>query len=1389
MPSFLKSIKAFAFTALLLVGTRSGIVEAQTAPAQLGGQDPFEQLAQQYEGSIRPLLESHCLKCHNDDLAEGELDLARMESLTAVRRELRIWQKVLFMIENAEMPPKKSKQLTKEQYETLRSWVVTYLDAEAHANAGDPGRVVIRRLTNVEFDRTVRDLTGIDFRPTREFPEDSAAGEGFTNTGESMVMSPALIDKYLDVAQELASQAVLLPDGFRFSAGGNRPDWSEEPLDKIREIYNSDTQEYHFREKWGTVNLTPYCRTLIQQRERLRSDSAQVDVVAKEAGLNQYYLRHLTSLVSDETQSELLAEIQKRLAEAATLTDETAIDSEATAIANAIHTWRDQLWNIDPVGQLFNQGQQPQSPLTQSQEFRLELKPSGNEGARFSLVTRSGGDGPQADKVHWKNARIEGPEGSSPIALRDVRAHVARLNTFRRDTLASVEEYLNAIAASSQKEEFTPIPELAKAHGVNELLLRAWSDFLDISLTRGMGITGLITEKATRIAGRDSVSGWSANPPNVVANMSHDQTVTIPGITRPRTVHVHPDPQNDVAVGWRSLFTGHVRVEASVESVAGGGNGVTWKLTVQRGTRIEQLASGHIDALGSIRPPAINDLQVSAGDVVSLVIGAHDGNHSGDQTQVNLLITEQSNELRSWNLAADIAGDILAGNPHVDSFGHPDVWYFYLPNQDSKRTDVLPDGSLLARWRQAVESGKLEDAARLSAEVSVLFQSGPTKATPESDRKLYSETFSSQSAFFRRFDYATLAQIAPDLGDDTQDSPWGIDPAGFAGDGNGTLVVNAPNVTNIAIPTDIATGRTLVVTGEIAKSATGRVQLEVVAGKKDAVDSLAPGLPIFISDGSVARQQFEDALADFRELFPRIMCCRSVVPGHFVNTITLQKLHREDEHLMRLMMGDEERAHLDKLWAEVLYISRDAIETLEYYPLFVEFSTQGTDTHEFIPLEPGIRERASALEELLQETEPVHLNALIQFAARAFRRPITEFEERALLAMYADLRAAEETHDAAFRGVLSRVFISPAFLYRIEEPVSGEEDGAVNDWELATRMSYFLWSTMPDEKLIATAAAGRLGEPDTLVAEARRMLGNERVRGLATEFACQWLHVRGFDSFDEKNERQYPGFADIRDDMYEETIRFFEDLFRRDGSVLEILDADHTFLNETLAAHYGIEGITGDEWRRVDEMKQKSRGGVLGMATVLAKQSGATRTSPVLRGNWIVETLLGEKLPNPPATVPELPDALSREGLTVRQMTERHVSEESCSNCHVRIDPFGFALESFDAIGRYRTEDLIGQPVDTLAQLRDGTRFTGIDGLRSYLVNQRRNDFLEQLCRKLLGFALGRTVELSDQPLVDAMVKNLTENDFKFSAAVETILHSKQFRFHRGLESTHEESL
>jgi len=190
------------------------------------------------------------------------------------------------------------------------------------------------------------------------------------------------------------------------------------------------------------------------------------------------------------------------------------------------------------------------------------------------------------------------------------------------------------------------------------------------------------------------------------------------------------------------------------------------------------------------------------------------------------------------------------------------------------------------------------------------------------------------------------------------------------------------------------------------------------------------------------------------------------------------------------------------------------------------------------------------------------------------------------------------------------------------------------------------------------------------------------------------------------------------------------------------------------------------------------------MAALLSKQSGATRTSPVLRGNWVAETLLGEHLPDPPPTVPELPDAVSREGLTVRELTEKHVSAIECAGCHVLIDPFGFALESFDAVGRFRQKDFVDKPVDTRAELRDGTKFTGIDGLKSYLLNERRDDFLRQFCRKLLGYSLGRPVQLSDEPLIAEMLGNLSEYEFRFSTAVETIVGSKQFRNHRGLEAT-----
>ena len=234
--------------------------------------------------------------------------------------------------------------------------------------------------------------------------------------------------------------------------------------------------------------------------------------------------------------------------------------------------------------------------------------------------------------------------------------------------------------------------------------------------------------------------------------------------------------------------------------------------------------------------------------------------------------------------------------------------------------------------------------------------------------------------------------------------------------------------------------------------------------------------------------------------------------------------------------------------------------------------------------------------------------------------------------------------------------------------------------------------------------------------------------------------------------------------------------------MLELIESDHAFLNESLAKHYGIPGVKGPEWRRVDGVKAHGRGGVLALGAILTTQSGASRTSPVLRGNWLLESLLGEKLPKPPKNVPQLPDdEAATDGLTVRQLVEKHRSVASCASCHNRIDPFGFALEAYDPIGRLRQKDLGGRPVDTRAELKDGTRFQGFDGLKDYILTRRKDEFLRNFCRKFLGYALGRSIQLSDEPLIDEMLTRLRASDYRVSAALETILRSQQFRYHRGL--------
>ena len=268
----------------------------------------------------------------------------------------------------------------------------------------------------------------------------------------------------------------------------------------------------------------------------------------------------------------------------------------------------------------------------------------------------------------------------------------------------------------------------------------------------------------------------------------------------------------------------------------------------------------------------------------------------------------------------------------------------------------------------------------------------------------------------------------------------------------------------------------------------------------------------------------------------------------------------------------------------------DALTLVDAFQQLLEYASQDADPRVFEPMRKPINDRAAAFRRELVAAEPRHLDAVIALAERAFRRPLSAAEAGELRELYRKLRSEEIPHDEAIRLVLARVLVSPAFLYRIEKPPPGAKAAPVSDWELASRLSYFLWSSMPDDELRKEAAAGRLHRPDVLAAQARRMAKDPRVRRLATEFACQWLHIYDFDSLDEKSPRHFPTFAELRGAMHEEAILFFTDLFQNDGSVLSVLDGDHTFLNEALAKHYGIPGVTGPEWRRV-ERRQEVRPG------------------------------------------------------------------------------------------------------------------------------------------------------------------------------------------------------
>ncbi|GLK43346.1 hypothetical protein GCM10017612_12650 [Novosphingobium resinovorum] len=400
-------------------------------------------------------------------------------------------------------------------------------------------------------------------------------------------------------------------------------------------------------------------------------------------------------------------------------------------------------------------------------------------------------------------------------------------------------------------------------------------------------------------------------------------------------------------------------------------------------------------------------------------------------------------------------------------------------------------------------------------------------------------------------------------------------------------------------------------------------------------------------------------------------------------------------------------------------------------------------------------------------------------ARRAWRRPVGGFDVAPLLRIYAEERKASD-FEHGIEAALEAVLVSPEFLFVVERDPQGAMPGSVNrvsDLELATRLSLFLWSSIPDDRLLTLAEQGKLGQPTVLNAEIARMLADPRAKALTTNFAGQWLYLRNLDQ-QRPDTEVFPKFdARLKSAMATETEMFFADVLRGDRPVLDFISADYTFLNQRLAEHYGIPGVSGPAFRRVALRPEWHRGGLLGQASVLTVTSYGNHTSVVKRGKWILDNMLAAAPPPPPPDVPALKTSHDGRLLTARQQLELHRANPTCAACHVKMDPMGFSLENFDAVGAWRTVDA-GQPIDTLATMPDGFKFEGLTGLQQVLMD-RKDEFTRAFTERLMTYAVARGLSANDMPTVRAIASAAAADQYRIQTIVRGIAQSPAFTLRR----------
>ena len=1107
----------------------------------LFGATPTEAV-EPFHDTVLPFVKTYCVECHNAKKTEGELDLTRYSTAEAVAADYRKWEHVVTFVTKEEMPPPDAKQpAPRERAEVLQVLGKLMLQ-EAHKTAGDPGVVMPRRLSNAEYNYAIRDLTGVDIRPADSFPIDPASGEGFSNTGEALVMSPNLFKKYYAATQQVADHVLLTPTRLEFAP---HPVVTFADQKKLTE---QAIIQFYARHK---VDYANYLTAAWQFRHRPADRQAvTIEAWAIEQRLSPKFLRSLWDMLTNETATDQfwLGEVRRRFNALPKLADGRKPSAEVDSLAKDIQ--------------------------------------------RLSRLLCS----PETEAI-VSNA------GNGPVQ------HIDR----RKQTAANRDTFNPAVATDSRR-------------------LHA-----EVTNTADKPVT--IVLRATSV-GDATTDGFV-----ILKNVNF--SVSPPGQYKPN------DPPKNLAL--RTLLAEHAPEELKR---------LNW------GTHpLAQVVDA--DSL-VLKLPSVVTIEVPA---------------------------KAFGEARHKHIYAEVALDRANSKAGIAS------------------VELLDPSS---HSRQRVGDGDTPQSAAAHGLATV----ATNLPLINPDHAIAREFATSSEAFCRLFPNRFY------FADETRGLSAGFHLIeGFFRDDQPLCKLVLSETENREL--DRLWDELYFVTGVSEKMLRGFVFFERSERnfmKHPDFDSIKEEDPDLTTDATLNR-------------FEQIYLKRSGVKVEQVSNL-LEALK------------DGQAGNLPH-----------EIATHPVHTFLEEFRQ-------------GLKRRAAQW----QAAVPIYQQRLLEFARAAYRRPLTQAEKQKLSQFFNDAAKPESLGiEQAVRATVVRILISPNFCYLADAAPSGDGMKPLPDLALASRLSFFLWSSLPDAELLTLAEAGKLNNEATLKAQTRRMLKDPKVSGFALEFFGQWLNYRDFRQAEAVNRTVFPAFDDpLKQAMFEEPTRLVTHILQNDLPITELLRSDTTFVNKRLAQHYGLPFDEPDEWRMTNGLHERGRGGLLGMAVFLTKNSQPQRTSPVKRGFWVVHKLLGEHIPPPPPDVAVLPaKETDTDGKTIRQLLAAHTEDVKCARCHVRFDSIGLAMEGFDSIGRSRNKDLAGRAIDNTVQLPTGKTAHGVSEFSEYLAKHRRSDFTKTLNRKLLGYALGRSLQLSDLVLLEKMETTLQETDYRTVPLFEAVVTSPVFRDQR----------